>query len=147
MCREIRKHFRKTPKVYMGIGSPALIKSQKNLCLRVVCLWKTLHLISGAKVNGSSCTEIPQWSRSPLWLRNIWFRDLKPKSHFNTQLHTYKSSLEGRSGGASAHVNLPSCMAVGIENLMHWKAVIPGVLDVIWMLPFALINSKKNKKK
>lgn len=28
---------------------------------------------------------------------------------------------------------------------MHWKAVIPGVLDVIWMLPFALINSKKNK--
>ena len=81
---------------------------------------------------------------TPLWLRNIQLKDLETKSHFNSHLHTSRPSLEKCSEGASAHVNLSSCTAFGIENLMHWKAAILWVLDVIsWMLSFAPINGKK----
>lgn len=59
LCREIKKHCRKMPKVYMGIGSPALIKNQENSCLRVVHAFETLSFTfqEKAKMTVSSCIE------------------------------------------------------------------------------------------
>lgn len=150
LCGEIKKHCRKMPKVYMGIGSPALIKNQENSCLRVVHAFETLSFTfqEKAKMTVSSCIEMSWWRQktfnTPLWLRNTEYRDLETKSHFNSHLHTSRSSLENCSEGSCAGANLSSCTAFEIENLLHWKAEILWVLDVIsWMLSSAPMNGKK----
>lgn len=127
----------------MGIGSPSLIKSQGNWCLRVVHVFETLLLISG---EGKNECLLLHWnvlvetedflSNTPLWLRNMERRDLETKSHFNSHLHTSRSSLENSSEGTCARASLSSCTAFGIEDLMHWKAaILCWVLDVISWMP------------
>lgn len=142
--REIKKHCRRMPKVYMGIGSPTLIKSQENWCLRVVHVFETLScwFQEKAKVSESSCTEMSWWKQktfnTPLWLRSTEHRDLETKSHFNSHLHTSRSSLETCSEGASARASLSSCTAFEIN--WEFNAL---ELDVIsWMLSSAPTNGK-----
>lgn len=116
----------------MGIGSPTLIKSQGNWCLRVVHVFETLSFWfqEKAKMSVSSCIEMSWWRQKTFntsWLRNTQHRDSETKSHFNSPLHTSRSSLANCSEGASAHASLSSCTAFEPDNLMPWKA------EILWV--------------
>lgn len=126
------------PKVYIGIQSPALIKSQQNNCRWVVCVLEKALLI--VILNGSSCTACLRAARrhtaSTSWLRNICLANWETKFHFNIQSHTY-----GFSPDKCSQTSHPEWL-LGIN---HWKAVMLSARCSHWMLSFVLINNGKNK--
>lgn len=144
VCRVIRKHCRKMPKVYMGIRSPALIKSQQNSCLWAACVFeKALLILVGGKnerlLLHSSVLGKPEGIQLSNHLCDLGTFALQPEkpNSILTLSHT-------PMGLAWTTAHRPLILHGFLESTTgkQRSSVLPAVY---WMLSSALISSRKKK--
>lgn len=145
VCRVIRKHRRKMPKVYMGIRSPALIKSQQNSCLWAACVFeKALLILVGGKnewlLLHSSVLGKPEGIQLSNHLCDLGTFALQPEKP--NSILTLSHTPMGLAW-ATAHRPLILHGFLGSTTGKQRSSVLPAVY---WMLSFALISSRKKKK-